>query len=146
MTPHDGMHTTLTGLDHKGLRRWLALFFVALAVPTAILIHQAYSQLKWEAFHQHQVLAEELAARIDAQYAQLIDAEEARSFSDYSFLVVAGDPAASFVQRSPLSAYPVPIGLPGLIGYFQVDSRGGFTTPLLPQSGVGPDEYWDRCR
>ena len=100
------MGARLTGLDRNRLRLWLALFFVALAVPTAVLIHQAYSQLKWEAFHQHQVLAEELAARIDARYAQLIDAEEARSFSDYAFLVVAGDPAAGFVQRSPLSAYP----------------------------------------
>ena len=141
MTPHNGMRSTLTGQDHKRLRRWLALFFVALAVPTAILIHQAYSQLKWEAFHQHQVLAEELVARIDARYAQLVDAEEARSFSDYAFLVVAGDPAASFVQRSPLSTYPLQPGLPGLIGYFQVDSRGRFSTPLLPHTGVGPEEY-----
>ena len=33
---------------------WLLLFFLALAVPTAVLVRQAYSQLKWEAFHQHQ--------------------------------------------------------------------------------------------
>ncbi len=135
------MGTRLTGLDHNRLRLWLALFFVALAVPTAVLIHQAYGQLKWEAFHQHQVLAEELAARIDARYAQLIDAEEARSFSDYAFLVVAGDPAAGFVQRSPLSAYPLQSGLPGLIGYFQVDTQGGFSTPLLPQTGVAADDF-----
>jgi signal transduction histidine kinase len=141
VTPHNGMRSTLTGLDHKRLRQWLALFFVALAVPTAILIYQAYSRLKWEVFHQHQVLAEQLVARIDARYAQLIDAEEARSFSDYAFLVVAGDPAAGFVQRSPLSAYPLQPGLPGLIGYFQVDSRGGFSTPLLPHTGVGFDDY-----
>jgi len=135
------MGARLTGLDRNRLRLWLALFFVALAVPTAVLIHQAYGQLKWEAFHQHQVLAEELAARIDARYAQLIDAEEARSFSDYAFLVVAGDPAAGFVQRSPLSAYPLQSGLPGLIGYFQVDTQGGFSTPLLPQTGVAADDF-----
>lgn len=141
MTTHTGMGARLTGLDRNRLRLWLALFFVALAVPTAVLIHQAYSQLKWEAFHQHQVLAEELAARIDARYAQLIDAEEARSFSDYAFLVVAGDPAAGFVQRSPLSAYPLQSGLPGLIGYFQVNTQGGFSTPLLPQTGVAADDF-----
>src|SRR5919106_4213016 len=113
-----------TGLDRKRLRLWLTLFFLALAMPTGILIHQAYSQLKWEAFHQHRVLAEELAARIDGRFIQLINDEEARSFTDYAFLVVAGDPSANFVQRSPLSAYPGASAIPGLIGYFQVDPQG----------------------
>ncbi|CAG0981030.1 hypothetical protein ANRL2_02441, partial [Anaerolineae bacterium] len=62
----------------------------------------------------------------------LIDTEEARSFSDYGFLVVAGDPAANFVQRSPLSEFPLKSAIPGLAGYFQVDAQGGFSTPLLP--------------
>ncbi len=125
--------SSLIGLDRKRLRLWLALFFLALAVPTVILIHQAYSQLKWEAFHQHRVLAEELAARIDTRFIELINDEERRSFADYAFLVVAGDPSANFVQRSPLSAYPVESAIPGLIGYFQVDADGAFSTPLLPQ-------------
>ena len=33
---------------HKGrLRNLLTIFFLALAIPTAVLIWQAYSQLKW---------------------------------------------------------------------------------------------------
>jgi signal transduction histidine kinase len=135
------MRTALTGLDRNRLRRWLAMFFLALAIPTGILVYQAYTQLKWEAFHQHRVLAEELAARIDNRYRQLLNEEETRSFSDYAFLVIAGDPAASFVQRSPLSAYPVSATIPGLIGHFQVDAAGGFSTPLLPQPGVEPAAY-----
>ena len=98
------LRTSLTGLDRKRLRLWLSVFFLALAVPTGILVYQAYSQLKWEAFHQYRVLAEELAERIDTRIIQLINAEEARSFADYAFLNVAGDPAASFLQRPPLSA------------------------------------------
>lgn len=124
--------TSLTGLDRNRLRAWLAVFFITLALPAGVLVYQAYSQLKWEAFHQYRVLAEELAARIDDRIVQLVDAEEARSFADYAFLNVAGDPAASFLQRSPLSAYPPAASVPGLIGYFQVDSRGRFSTPLLP--------------
>jgi hypothetical protein len=31
----------------------LLLFFLALALPTSILVYQAYGQLKWEAFYQH---------------------------------------------------------------------------------------------
>ena len=116
-------------------------FFLALAIPTGILVYQAYSQLKWEAFHQHRVLAEELAARIDAGIVQLINTEEARSFADYAFLTVAGDPAANFLQRSPLSNYPHASSIPGLLGYFQVDTRGAFTTPLLPPAGTGASSY-----
>jgi signal transduction histidine kinase len=133
--------TSLTGLDRTGLRRWLSVFFLALAIPTGILVYQAYSQLKWEAFHQHRVLAEELAARIDARILQLINTEEARSFADYAFLNVAGDPAANFLQRSPLSAYPHASPIPGLVGYFQVDTHGAFTTPLVPPTGTVASTY-----
>lgn len=133
--------TPLTGLDRKRLRLWMAVFFLATAVPTAILVYQAYSQLKWEAFHQHRVLAEELAARIDARIIQLVNTEEARSFADYGFLNVAGDPAENFLQRSPLSAYPPASLIPGLVGYFQVDSEGGFTTPLVPPAGSATANY-----
>jgi len=132
---------TLTGLDPRRLRLALALFFLALAVPTAFLVRQAYTQLKWEAFHQQQALAEELARRIDGRLRALIAAEEGRSFADYGFLVVAGDPAASFVQRSPLSAFPVASAIPGVLGHFQVDARGTLTTPLLPPGAAGPAAY-----
>ncbi|MGB5473209.1 MAG: histidine kinase, partial [Gammaproteobacteria bacterium] len=131
----------LTGLDRKRLRLWLAVFFLALAIPTGILVYQAYSQLKWEAFHQYRVLAEELAARIDDRIVQLINAEEARSFADYAFLNVAGDPSANFLQRSPLSAWPPASSVPGLVGYFQVDTRGEFTTPLVPPAGTVMSTY-----
>ena len=132
---------SLTGLDRKRLRRWLSVFFLALAIPTGVLVYQAYSQLKWEAFHQYRVLAEELAARIDARIVQLINTEEARSFADYAFLNVAGDPAANFLQRSPLSAWPHASPIPGLVGYFQVDTDGEFTTPLLPPTGTVASSY-----
>ena len=132
---------SLTGLDRKKLRRLLALFFLALAVPTGILVYQAYSQLKWEAFHQYRLLAEELAARIDARIVQLIDVEEARSFAEYTFLNVAGDPEASVLQRSPLSVYPPVSPVPGLVGYFQVDAEGVFTTPLVPPAGTLASSY-----
>jgi signal transduction histidine kinase len=135
------LHTSLSGFDRKTLRRWLLVLFLALAIPTAVLIQRAYSQLKWEAFHQHQLLAGELAARIDARFTALINAEEAHAFTDYAFLVVAGDPAANFLQRSPLSAYPPDTRLPGLIGYFQVDAQGAFSTPLLPQHAARPADF-----
>jgi signal transduction histidine kinase len=123
------------------LRTVLLLFFLALAIPTAILVYQAFGQLKWEAFHQYRLMAEELALRIDKRLIELIDAEESHTFADYSFLVVAGDPAANFLQRSSLSGYPVEAQIPGLLAYFQVDAEGGFSTPLLPRQSTDPASY-----
>ncbi len=130
------MRSALAGLTPKRLRLALALFFLALALPTGVLVYQAYSQLKWEAFHQHRLMAEELANRIRAQAAELIAEEEVRRFADYAFLVVAGDPATNYVERSPLSSYPPASELPGILGYFQVDTQGAFSTPLLPAPGT----------
>lgn len=124
--------TPLAGFDRRKLRLWLSLFFIALIVPTGLLIYQAYSQLKWEAFHQHRLLAEELSERINSRLHELVADEEKRSFSDYSFLLISGDAAANYLQRSPLAAFPVATDVPGLIGYFQVDTDGLFSTPLLP--------------
>ncbi|MDH4048709.1 MAG: HAMP domain-containing histidine kinase [Gammaproteobacteria bacterium] len=131
----------LKNFDVRRLRILLSIFFAALAIPTAALIWQAYSQLKWEAFYQYRGLAEELANRIDAELIEQINVAEAYAFGDYAFLVVSGDPAANFLQRSPLSAYPVAAEFPGVIGYFQVDSEGAFSTPLLPPPGAAADQF-----
>ena len=126
-------------------------FFLALAIPGILLIYRAYDQLKWEVFHQYRVSAEELSARIDAEVHRLIAVEESRSFSDYAFLAVSGDAGATFVQRSPLSQFPVASAIPGLVGYFQVDSAGKLTSPIVPTAdsdyanyGVTMEEYRQR--
>src|SRR5262252_7192856 len=138
----------LRKLDERRLKVLLGAFFLALAVPAAVLIAQAYGQLKWEAFRRNQLLAEDLAAQVHSGLRAAVATEEARAFGDYSFLVVAGkDAAANFVQRSPLSAFPVEGAVPGTLGYFQVDALGNLTTPLLPAPdvdaatyGIPPDE------
>jgi len=131
----------LRRLDERTLKLVLAVFFLALAVPAGVLIVQAYGQLKWQSLRSAQVAADELSARIDAALRTTMAAEDARSFGDYSFLVVEGDAAANFVQRSPLSAFPVDSALPGVLGYFQVDASGNLTTPLLPEAGVAAASY-----
>ncbi|HNP34204.1 MAG TPA: ATP-binding protein [Woeseiaceae bacterium] len=143
-------------LPHKLIKRfnqrslaWLLLsLFLALAVPTTLLVWQAWTQLKWEAFHQSSGSAEELTNRIDSRLQEMVNSIERRSFADYSFLLNAGDSNATTKQRSPLSSYPVEAALPGLLGYFQVDTNGEFSTPLLPVSrsaaselGISASEY-----
>lgn len=126
------LKNTLSTWNKNRLRFILILFFLALAIPTAILIKHAFSQLKWEAFHHYRLQAEELVSRIDLRYQEMIETESARTFTDYSFLNIAGNTKAQYLQRSPLSAFPVNTQFPGLIGYFQIDNHGEFTTPLLP--------------
>ena len=131
----------IKGFDKGRLKGLLAVFFLALAVPTGVLIWQAYGQLKWEAFHQYRGVAEGLSNRIDSVLMSQLDTAEARSFADYTFLVVAGDQELNFVQRSPLSEFPVAQDLPGIIGYFQVGTEGEFSTPLLPQGNADPASF-----
>ena len=135
------MRRAFKRFDERTLKLVLAAFFLALAVPSGVLIVQAYDQLKWQAFRSTQVAAEELAARIDAALRVTIGVEDGRSFGDYSFLVVEGDVAANFVQRSPLSIFPINSAVPGVVGWFQVDADGNLTTPLLPAAGVAAADY-----
>ena len=113
--------------------RWLlGLFFIALTIPSAVLTWQAYSRLQWESFYQYQLLAEGMVGRIDRRVREMIATEEARAFTEYRFLVAEGASVANSLQRSPLSGFPATSEIPGLLGYFQVDADGRFSTPLLP--------------
>ena len=123
-------------MTRRRLTLLLVLFFLALALPTSILVYQAYGQLKWEAFYQHQRLARELTLRIDGGFRDVIAREENRPISDYEFLNVSGEGEAAFLQRSPLSQFPAESDLPGLLGYFQVDAAGQLRTPIVPESNA----------
>lgn len=123
----------LKSVDKAKLRWTLLLFFLCLSIPTAALVQQSYSRLKWETFHQHQLMADEFTHRINKQLINLVTAEEQRPFTDYAFLNIVGAPSANFVQRSPLSQFPVQSDIPGLIGYFQVDAAGQLLTPVIPE-------------
>jgi signal transduction histidine kinase len=124
-------------MTQRRLTLLLVLFFTALALPTSILVYQAYGQLKWEAFYQHQQLARELTLRIDSGFRDLIEREENRPISDYEFLNVTGSESVAFLQRSPLSQFPLESEVPGLLGYFQVDASGRLRTPIVPEANAG---------
>lgn len=137
--------------DVRRLRLLLIVLLLALAIPTGAVLWQAYGQLKWESFHQVRGQAEALTVRINEMLADSIRTAESQEFSEYAFLNITGDPQAGFLQRSPLSAYPVDPLLPGLVGYFQVDADGRFSTPLLPANeasatslGISIEEFQAR--
>ena len=123
--------------------RWLlAGLFLALALPSAVLVWQTQQQLRFESLHQYRTLAEEMATRIDLELQRLIAREEARAVGEYRFLMVAGDPASSnLVQRSPLSQWPADGGFPGVLGHFVIDAQGRFGTPLLPDEPANEADH-----
>jgi len=121
-------------LSKSRLRIVYTLFFFSLAIPSAIISYVAYEKLRWESFHQYQQTAQTLVLEINDALNKGLIKEENRADSDYSFLTLKGDPKAKFVQRSVLSSFPVESDLPGVVGYFQVDDNGQFTSPLLPHN------------
>ncbi|ABC27835.1 Signal transduction histidine kinase [Hahella chejuensis KCTC 2396] len=130
------------GLTPGRLRLFLAVLFLALLIPFSVLVWQTQQQIKWEAFHQYRLLAEELSQRIDSELQRWIAVEEAHSYADYQFLVLTGDPnTSSYVQRSPLAAFPAESSIPGLLGYFQVDAEGVFSTPATPETLDNPERW-----
>lgn len=129
------------------LRVVLALFFLALAAPTAALIREAYQRLQWESFHQHQLLAEEFKARVEQRLTELMAVEDARPFTEYSYFNLVVPHSGALLQRSALANLPPANAAPGLIGHFQVDEQGQLSLPFVPpvdsdtvQAGLSADE------
>lgn len=129
-------------LSRARLATFVGLLFLALMVPTVILLVQTQRQIRFEAFHQYRTLAEELGLRINSNLQAMLGTEEDRSVDDYRFAALADLPAqANLMQRSPLSEVPVRSEFPGLVGYFQVDADGTFSTPALPDDLSDPGRW-----
>ncbi len=118
--------------------RWaVLLLLVTILVPLIVLMFQTQRQLKWEAFYQHRVLAEQVARTIAEPLNQAILKMESYSYNDYQFFIdQPDDQSIGLVQRSNLANYPVVAEIPGLLGYFQVDEQGRFSSPLLPSAAL----------
>jgi signal transduction histidine kinase len=140
------------GLTAKQLKLRLLLLFILLLTPSSLLIYKALTQLQWESFHQNRILAEEFSTRMNQKLSNLIELEQSRKFTDYSFLNIAGDIEANVILRSPLSEFPVNTQIPGLLGYFQIDGEGSFSSTYLPniadykisKYGISTEEYIQR--
>jgi signal transduction histidine kinase len=133
--------------DKKRLRWILIAFFLALAIPTALLVAKSLDQLKWQTVYQYRGLASDLVASIDSSLIDRARREATRRFDEYGFLLATNNPALQ--QRSALAAFPVNSEIPGTIGYFQIDGAGRFSSPILPSSsaidvGITPAQMTQR--
>lgn len=116
----------------------LLLFGVALAVPLAWLTHYVYQQLRNGAFFDYRNAAEETVRQINERVTLLLAPEQARAFDEYSFFSASTSPLLNqkTVAFSPLSAFPVQSGVPGIMGYFQVNPDDSFHSPAVPDISV----------
>ncbi|MEN8259808.1 MAG: HAMP domain-containing sensor histidine kinase, partial [Pseudomonadota bacterium] len=114
-------------------------FFVGLSLPLYLLLQTVYSQLEREIFFQHKTQAEEIVGRIDQRLADSLAEEQQRPFAEYSFFNVLENPLVQSkgVTFSPLSELPPRTGVPGIVGYFQIDPDGSFHSPALPDLNNG---------
>jgi len=110
----------------------LALLILALAVPIALLVVRALASVELERQVRHQAVAERVFDEMERTLSQFLQAEEARPAADYRFyssLDEGGAAADMERERSPLSR---PSDHPFIIGHFQIEPDGRFTTPLRP--------------
>ncbi len=106
-------------------------FFLVLLIPLVILFQRSYRQLENESYYQYRTIAEGVVAQIHQRVLDFLRPEEDRVFEEYQFFKAMG-PTPGVLQLSPLSMVPPNPMFPGMIGYFQIDPQGGFSSPLLP--------------
>ncbi len=117
--------------QRRRMRLGLASVFGLLTLAAAYLIYFSYGQLRYEAFFEQRNLAEAFVNRVGVTLSNYVSREAGRAPTEYEFLL-GGD--ARYNQLSPLSTLSPDSGLPGTLGYFQVDASGQFSTPLLPEA------------
>lgn len=128
--PHPFRHWSIARL-----RLVLGISLLLLVIPTVVLSLKARQQIKWEALYQQRQLAEELSQRIDSNLQRWLIKEQQRPAAEYNYLLDQNQlGATNYLQRSPLSQWPSSEAPPGLMGYFQVNSDGQLSSPLLPDS------------
>ena len=111
------------------LRRWCAVLYIGLLLPSAFLVWQGWNNLRYQSFHNAHTLAEALVQQMGERLQSALAAEEARSATDYDFFVVSGE---QYIRRSPLADLAPEVDLPGLVGFVEVDQSGSVSTPFVP--------------
>jgi hypothetical protein len=109
----------------------IRIVFIALAiglwVPMLFLVRGALQSVSLEREVRHQTLAERVFDEMERRLGEISERETVRSFAEYSFYL-AGTGDAS---RSPLSRPP---GQGYVLGYFQIDPDGTFSSPRIPKN------------
>ena len=130
----------------KRLRRQFAIFAIVLVAGFVVVVARSFRQVDREERDLARGYAEQVFEQVQSRLDALLEAEAGRPFGEFRFFQAAtgeraGEPS---LARSPLSRLPRN-DEGGLVGYFQIDPSGSFTTPhlpagTLPRSGLPAEE------
>ncbi len=118
----------------RKLKIQFSLFFLLIAIALFFLLFNSYRQLNLEEQSLWKGLSEQAYHQIETDLADFLALENRRSFSEYRYYQAL--PGLNLnpdsLNVSPLSQL-IPEELEkGLLGYFQMDPDGTFSTPYLP--------------
>ena len=152
MLPFTSIPYLSAAVVRRRLGAVLVLLWGGLTLLFGGVLYMSLQKSSEQAFYQERFAAEQTLGAIDDALATMLREEEKRPFDHYSFFTVIKDElsSSSQVQRSPLSQLPVADDIPGLVGYFQIESDGSVSSPLLPlkysQDPLTPSERENRVQ
>jgi signal transduction histidine kinase len=122
----------------KRLRALILVFVAALTVPLGVLVHRTHVSLEQEETAELRFFADTLFDRMEEELAALVQREERRPVDDYQPSPPAAGSDRGGGAPSPLARAPAE---PYILGYFQNNPDGSFTTPLSEDGfGVSRDQ------
>lgn len=118
----------------KRLRLQFVLFFILLAASLGFFAWNSYKQLGREEHELWRAQSERVYNQMQAAISDFLTSEDSRRWSDYRFYgtLRPGLYPKQAIGLSPISKPPIDDAR-GLIGYFQIDPEGQFSTPYLPE-------------
>ncbi len=122
------------------LKVQFTLFFCLLSILVGTLLWHSYRQIDQEELRLWQGIGENTFNQMQANISGFMLKEDARSFSEYRYYYIPESQLEYQIALnvSPLSKLPKN-NSHGIIGYFQINPDGSFSTPYLP-----PKKDWQK--
>jgi signal transduction histidine kinase len=119
----------------KKLKLQFGLFFFLLALALGFLLLNSYRQMGIEEKSLWVGMSEKVFNQMQATISDFLTQEDGRSFSEYRYYQALPGPGMKEqnLSLSPLSEILAEDDSRGLLGYFQIDPDGSFSTPYLPK-------------
>ena len=121
----------------KRLKLQFLIFFLLFAAAVGFLLVNSFRQMAIEERSIWTSTAERVYNQMQAAISEFLNQEDGRSFSEYRYYQAMPGVQATDANLSisPLASLELESGITGLLGYFQIDPDGSFSTPYLPSEG-----------
>lgn len=111
-----------------GLFLWV--FLISLSLPALYLGFALNRYFENQALNQVQSEAEAILDFTEDRLLEMVRSEDTRPFTEYRHTEVKGLDRSFFRRVSTLAQLEPQTNIPGVIGYFQINEKGVFTSPV----------------